>query len=228
MCPGRIATWEGPPNSVYTDQFATIAGNYGFMLEAIPSHPGATAFTIPWFSSLHHRRLMQRAGNMATMLVLGRDRDGGRVRVSREGRPVIDYRAGRLEEGLLRRGVVEGTRVHLAAGAEQVLTLHMDRLGLFERRANTTQRDIDAFCDQVGRWPLTGRHSVVFSAHQMGSLPMGTDPNRSACDPEGRLRGLRNVFVADSSVFPGASGVNPMITTMALAHHVAKSVVADS
>jgi choline dehydrogenase-like flavoprotein len=62
----------------------------------------------------------------------------------------------------------------------------------------------------------------------MGSLPMGTDPQRSACDPEGRLRGLRNVFVADSSVFPGASGVNPMITTMALAHHVAKSIVAEA
>ncbi len=226
--PDHIGSWEGPPNSVYSDQFATLEGNYGFMLESIPSHPGSTAFTLPWFGSQHHRRLMQKAGNMATMLVLGRDRQGGRVGISRAGQPVIEYRAGELEQRLLQRGIVEGTRVQLAAGAEKVLTLHTDRLGWFERRPTTTQADIDAFCADVGRRPLTGRHSLLFSAHQMGSLPLGTDPQRSACDPEGRLRGVTNVFVADSSVFPGASGVNPMITTMGLAHHIAKGIVAES
>src|SRR6266852_3214348 len=226
--PEHIGSWEGPPNSVYSDQFATLEGNYGFMLESIPSHPGSTAFTLPWFGSQHHRRLMQSAGNMATMLVLGRDRQGGRVGISRAGQPVIEYRAGELEQRLLQRGIVEGTRVQLAAGAEKVLTLHTDRLGWFERRPPTTQADIDAFCADVGRRPLTGRHSLLFSAHQMGSLPLGTDPQRSACDPEGRLRGAANVFVADSSVFPGASGVNPMITTMGLAHHIAKGIVAES
>jgi len=224
----HIGSWEGPPNSVYSDQFATLEGNYGFMLESIPSHPGSTAFTLPWFGSQHHRRLMQKAGNMATMLVLGRDRQGGRVGISRAGQPVIEYRAGELEQRLLQRGIVEGTRVQLAAGAEKVLTLHTDRLGWFERRPTTTQADIDAFCADVGRRPLTGRHSLLFSAHQMGSLPLGTDPQRSACDPEGRLRGAANIFVADSSVFPGASGVNPMITTMGLAHHIAKGIVAES
>jgi choline dehydrogenase-like flavoprotein len=226
--PEHVGSWEGPPNSVYSDQFATLEGNYGFMLESIPAHPGSIAFTLPWFGSQHHRRLMQSAGHMATMLVLGRDQKGGRVGVSRAGQPVIDYRAGALEQRLLQRGIVEGTRVQLAAGAQQVLTLHTDRLGWFERRPSTTQRDIDAFCADVGRRPLTGRHSLLFSAHQMGSLPLGTDPQRSACDPDGRLRGVANVFVADSSVFPGASGVNPMITTMGLAHHVSKGVVAES
>jgi choline dehydrogenase-like flavoprotein len=226
--PDHIGSWEGPPNSVYSDQFATLDGNYGFMLESIPAHPGSIAFTLPWFGSQHHRRLMQSAGNMATMLVLGRDRQGGRVGVSRAGQPVIEYRAGEFEQRLLQRGIVEGTRVHLAAGAEKVLTLHTDRLGWFERRPTTTSADIEAFCADVGRRPLTGRHSLLFSAHQMGSLPLGTDPRRSACDPEGRLRGVANVFVADSSIFPGASGVNPMITTMGLAHHVAKGVVTES
>ena len=227
LYPQHIGSWEGPPNSVYTDQFATLEGNYGFMLESIPAHPGSIGFTLPWFSSLQHRRFMQEAGNMATMLVLGRDRDGGRVGVTRGGQPLIDYRVGDLEERLLRRGVVEGTRIHLAAGAERVLTLHTSRLGLFVRQPGTTQADIDEFCTMVGRWPLHGRHSLLFSAHQMGSLPMGTDARRSACDPDGRLRGVRNVFVADSSIFPGASGVNPMITTMGLAHHVSQRVVAD-
>src|SRR5207244_13585963 len=167
-------SWGGPPNGVYTGQFAALQGNYGCMLESTPARPGSIAFTLPWFSSQHHRRLMQSAGNMATMLVLGRDQQGGRVRISRAGQPVIEYRAGEVEQRLLQRGIVEGTRVQLAAGAERILTLHTARLGWFERGPNTTQADIDAFCADVGRRPLTGRHSLLFSAHQMGSLPMGT------------------------------------------------------
>ncbi|MFL5480115.1 MAG: GMC oxidoreductase, partial [Gemmatimonadaceae bacterium] len=31
-------------------------------------------------------------------------------------------------------------------------------------------------------------------------------------------------FVADASLFPASSGVNPMVTIMALARHVAKGI----
>src|SRR5881409_4019664 len=51
LYPDHIGSWEGPPNSVYSDQFATLEGNYGFMLESIPAHPGSIAFTLPWFAS---------------------------------------------------------------------------------------------------------------------------------------------------------------------------------
>jgi choline dehydrogenase-like flavoprotein len=32
---------------------------------------------------------------------------------------------------------------------------------------------------------------------------------------------VRDLYVADASLFPTASGVNPMLTVAALAHHVA-------
>jgi choline dehydrogenase-like flavoprotein len=38
---------------------------------------------------------------------------------------------------------------------------------------------------------------------------------------------LKGAYVADASLFPASSGVNPMITIMALARHVAKAMIAS-
>jgi choline dehydrogenase-like flavoprotein len=60
----------------------------------------------------------------------------------------------------------------------------------------------------------------------MGFHPLGTarahaDPARGAADPDLRVHGAENVYVADGSAVPGALGVNPQITIMALATRLA-------
>jgi choline dehydrogenase-like flavoprotein len=50
---------------------------------------------------------------------------------------------------------------------------------------------------------------------------MGSDPATSVVDPFGRLHDLDNVIVADSSVFPTASGYGPTLTLVALAARAA-------
>jgi len=52
------------------------------------------------------------------------------------------------------------------------------------------------------------------------------------CDPDGRvrIRGGRvipGLYVCDGSLFPTGIGVNPMITIMALARRVARTVEAE-
>ena len=44
--------------------------------------------------------------------------------------------------------------------------------------------------------------SSIGSAHQMGSVRMGTKPTNSAVDPRGRVWGTQGLYVADTSVFP--------------------------
>lgn len=53
------------------------------------------------------------------------------------------------------------------------------------------------------------------TAHALGSLVMGDDPQRSVVDARGRVHGLRNLYVADGSVLPRASRVNPALTIYA-------------
>ncbi len=59
------------------------------------------------------------------------------------------------------------------------------------------------------------------SRHVIGTTRMGEDPATSVVDPWGRLHGLDNVVVADSSVFPTASGYGPTLTLVALAARAA-------
>jgi choline dehydrogenase-like flavoprotein len=57
--------------------------------------------------------------------------------------------------------------------------------------------------------------------HSAGSVRMGYDPASSACDPQGRVHGTSNVYVADASLHPTNGGFNPGLTAMACALRVA-------
>lgn len=61
--------------------------------------------------------------------------------------------------------------------------------------------------------------------HLMGTARMGEDPSRSVVDPYGRTHDVKNLFVADGSVFVTAAAVNPTPTLQALALRTADHIV---
>jgi len=215
-----VEPWSGPPQSILSGHFARLDGNYGFRLEAAPAHPGLLALAVPWTDARSHRRLMQRLAHVSATIALTRDTTGGRVRSRRDGGVTIDYTLGRKEQSLLARGIAAAARVQLAAGAEEVHTLHASGPAL-RRSATTTAAEIDACCERVVAEPVAGNRCMVFSAHQMGTCRMGRERMNSVCDENGAVYGVKGLYVADASLFPASSGVNPMITVMALAKCVA-------
>jgi choline dehydrogenase-like flavoprotein len=60
--------------------------------------------------------------------------------------------------------------------------------------------------------------------HQMASCAMGADPSRSVVGETGESHDVKGLYVADGSAFVTSSGVNPMITIMAIADHVARGM----
>jgi len=62
--------------------------------------------------------------------------------------------------------------------------------------------------------------------HPSGTAAAGSDPGRHPVDPEGRLRGVEGVWVADGSILPSCPGVNPQISIMALAAGVGEAASA--
>ena len=56
----------------------------------------------------------------------------------------------------------------------------------------------------------------VVSAHVMGGCAMGADPRGSVTDARGRVHALRNLVVADGSLFPTSLGANPQESIYAL------------
>src|SRR4030095_16054780 len=67
----------------------------------------------------------------------------------------------------------------------------------------------------TGRVSFTHRIGIQGTAHVCGSLIAGNDPNTSVVDARGQVHGLNGLFVADGSVLPRVSRVNPSLTIYA-------------
>jgi choline dehydrogenase-like flavoprotein len=66
------------------------------------------------------------------------------------------------------------------------------------------------------------RIGLAGTAHACGTLVAGADPRTSAVDGEGRVHGLVGLTVADGSVLPRVSRVNPALTIYAFALRAAE------
>lgn len=62
--------------------------------------------------------------------------------------------------------------------------------------------------------------------HHMGGTRMGTDPATSVVDPNLKVHGLDNLYIAGSSVFPSGGYANPTFTIMQLSLRLAEHLVA--
>lgn len=57
---------------------------------------------------------------------------------------------------------------------------------------------------------------IWFGLHLMGGCPIGTDPQTSIVNEQFQMHKHKNIYIADSSIFPSAPGINPSLTIMAL------------
>ena len=62
-------------------------------------------------------------------------------------------------------------------------------------------------------------------AHALGGVRMGEDRRVAPLDPEGRFRGVANLYVTDGSAFPTSAGVNPSLTIAANALRIGAGIV---
>jgi choline dehydrogenase-like flavoprotein len=74
---------------------------------------------------------------------------------------------------------------------------------------------------------LTGAQRIGLegTAHACGSLVCGRDPATSVVAPDGRVHGLKGIYVVDGSVLPRSSRVNPSLTIYAWGLRIGELVV---
>lgn len=220
--PEPIRIWSGVPQSVMSDAFAEIEGTHGFRLEVPSVLPGLLAAALPWRSASEHRGLMGQLDHVAAIIPLVRDRETGNITIDREGKPIVRYALRDLTARLVQRAIVETARIHLAAGAREVMALFTRPVML---RAGGS---VETFADDVRSRGVAPNVIGLFTAHQMSTARMGADPRASVADPDGAVRGVRGLWVTDASAFPSASGVNPTLTIMALAMRNARRMLASA
>jgi choline dehydrogenase-like flavoprotein len=204
-----VRAWEGVPQSYHLQALESD----GIFAQGMFVPPEIQAPTVPGVGPGHKER-MAAYDRMASFGTLISDTSSGRVLVAGK-RSVVWYWLNRNDTRRLLRGVSTLAQVFFAAGAREVYP------GVRQRPVLRSMQEAEALES------LTVRASdlEMMAFHPMGTVRMGGDPRTTAVDSAGRLRGVAGVYVADASLFPTSTRLNPQLTIMAFAMRIARGIV---
>lgn len=192
---------------------------YGALIQTPQLHPGMFSALMPWTSSRDFKDRLTRFADTAHIFALARDKGSGSIDSSGS----IKYKMDRTDEENLKKGIEKMLRIVTAAGAVEIGTHHCKGDHMNVKTASSHQ--FEKFVKEASGRGLRNYSTPICSAHQMGSCRMGVSPETSAVSPEGETWEVEGLYVADSSVFPTALGVNPMVTVQAIAYCTAQTVM---
>jgi choline dehydrogenase-like flavoprotein len=218
----ELKSWEGVMQALYSDQHRDLHDGYGLKYESAANHPHLFVAFAPWRGASEHLGLMEALSSTVPIGVLLRDRDGGEVRVGRDGEPVVRYKLSPFDTAHLRTGIDGAAQILETAGARRIFS-SQSRWVSYDPGASGSRERFMADADRAGY--AAGRISLG-SFHIMGSARMGGSPASAVCDPTGQTWEVRDLYVFDGSAFPTASGVNPQISIQAIAHMGARGLAA--
>jgi long-chain-alcohol oxidase len=218
----ELRPWEGVMQALYSDQHRDLHDGYGLKYETAANHPHLFIAFAPWRGAQKHLSLMEGLTHSAPLGVLLRDRDGGEVRVGRDGEPIVRYKLSPFDTDHLRTGIDGAAQIFEAAGARRIFT-SQGKFVSYEPGDGGRDRFM-ADADAAGYGP---GQIHLGSFHIMGSARMGGSPAGSACDPNGQTWDVRDLYVFDGSAFPTASGVNPQISIQAIANMGARTLASN-
>jgi choline dehydrogenase-like flavoprotein len=230
-----VDMWRGTMQAVRSLEFGTDeAARRRYVIESAPGHLGLLALVLPWEGSAAHADLMAKARHFSPLIAITRDGGEGRVRLTRAGRVRIDYRRDELGRATARHALVSMARLARAGGASEIVALGMPLRRHQVDDGPDESRRFAAFERSLAAMDFRPHRGLIASAHQMGTLRMGANAADHPADPDGRLRRdsrgsvIRGLYVADTSTFPTAIGVNPMVTVMAMARRISRTVLAEA
>ncbi len=188
----------------------------GIKFEALGYDPSIIASRMDGMGRAFARNL-DKLAHEAHWGVAVRAHGRGRVRLGWRGRPIIQYSLTPRDVDCIRRGVRVLGEMFFAAGAERVLP------GVHGWAAMVTDpREMARFETEGPRQP-NAYHGAI--THLFGTCRMATDPAHAVVRPDFRHHTVAQLYIADSSVFPTATGVNPQTAILALATLCGRSVV---
>jgi len=116
------------------------------------------------------------------------------------------------EDGADRRNCV---RQDTEGNAPPVLDYDEARLPEASREHKSFTRSFQWALAKAGFATFTRRIGLNGTAHVCGSLICGNNSTDSVVDAHGRVHGMNGLYVADGSVLPRSSRVNPSLTIYA-------------
>ncbi|KAJ5784747.1 uncharacterized protein N7503_009959 [Penicillium pulvis] len=231
---GAIATfdedthpWVGSALTTVVNEFEDLDGHgHGVKIESAAMVPSIFVPIFPWKEALDYKMSVAKTRRSTSFITLTKDRDGGRVYPDpNDGRVRIDYQVSSFDRRHIVEGLIAAAKIAYISGAKEFITTYSD-IEPFVRPDSSDPDSPEGVNDvALQNWiaelrrksPLEAEKAVFASAHQMGTCRMGKSPKTSVVDSDCQVWGTDGLYVVDASVFPSASGVNPMVTNMAIA-----------
>ncbi|OBT46437.1 hypothetical protein VE00_03307 [Pseudogymnoascus sp. WSF 3629] len=225
--PEDVRPWEGAILTTVCTSFENLDGHgHGAKMEATCMIPTLSLSQMNWTSGPDWKLLAAKYRHMNTYASFARDRDPGRILANPKR---VEYTPSAFDRRHTLIGLLEMMKILLVGGAAEIHP-HLSGAPPFivdpsaERSpANPEFKEWLRKVEAVGNAPPG---VVCGSAHQMGSCRMSASEGMGVVDPEGRVWETRGLYVADASVFPSATGVNPMVTNLAISDVISRRVAA--
>ena len=233
--PERINPWEGGILTAVVDEFENLdSRGHGVKLEAMTMLPSWFLPFHHWTSGLDFKLLCTRLPYTCAYVSLVRDRDSGRVYPDpHDGKCRFEYTPSAFDRSSALPGTLACAKILYVQGATTITISHSG-LRPFTRQPNPSPSEADdpgindpsfqAWLSEIRTKGFHPSETRWGSAHQMGTCRMGANARTSVVDPKGQVWGVHGLYVADASVFPSASGVNPMVTNMAISDWISRGV----
>jgi choline dehydrogenase-like flavoprotein len=203
----EVTGWHGVHQAFQVREFT----GDGIVLTANNLAPPMLAAMMPGFAG-ELGELMADYNHVVTAGPLISDTGTGRVRMLPGFGPQVFYQLNDQDAERVVRGVELTAQAMFAAGARRVL-LPYD--GAPQCRS----------LDEVRRVRVPKKSIRLYSIHLMGTARMSADPRQGVVDSFGEFHGRPGLFIADASIFPGPTGLNPMETVIALADRNARHLI---
>ena len=215
-----IEAWHGQIQSAASFDLVHAVGEHGFLVESLTLNPGTWASQSPFIDGQSARDQLRKLPYFATWHGISHDHGGGEVYLDADNREALKWSLNDpIDFQVAQRAHIELAKMHRAAGAKEIFTFHWSDLRW------QTGEDFDQYIKALTDAPAESY--TGYTAHQMGSCRMGSDPASSVADGWGQLHDVKGVWIGDGSALPSAPGVNPMITIMALAERTAHALIKD-
>jgi choline dehydrogenase-like flavoprotein len=228
--PEDVRPWEGGILTSVNTSLENLDGHgHGVKLETAVMLPSFALTFLNWTSGLDFKLAALKFRHMNNFIAIARDRDTGRVYRSPDNTPAISYSPSPFDRAHCLTGAIALCRIALASGASEIHVAIQDTPPFIvgdepDVASSPRFRDWLAAIEKAGNAPPKGTYPC---AHQMGSNRMSATAKTGVVDPQGKVWGTEGLFVSDASVFPSASGVNPMVTNMAISDYISRGISKD-
>ncbi len=210
--------WAGSMQGIYSDDNLFRKDNYGYLLEGLPMHP---SLFFPFFPNNQDNftDFIASYNYWSGSIVLTSDTSSGSI-INKNPQHLWKYNLNNFDHGNLLHGIENLVKANFLAGAEEIMVATSPTMH-WKRESN---EDIESFIGKVRKVRNEPFRILLGSAHQMGTARIHPNPSEGVVDLNGKVHGLENVYITDSSTFPRCSGVNPMITIQAMSHFLASKI----